>query len=87
MCDASGAIVLANAAARQYGASLGLQALVGLSLGTLLQGLRDTTGLRPLCTPAQQPRQLPTHSEGRDVQGRHFCCCANPLTAPALAGW
>ena len=85
--DARGAIVLANAAARQYGASVGLQALTGLPLATLLQGLRDATGRYPLFTPVQlHPSQLPTYSEGRDAQGRHLLLLCKPFDS-ASPGW
>lgn len=87
VCDASGAITLANAAARQYGASLHLPALVGLPLATLLQGLRDASGKHPLLAPTQlQPGQLPAHSEGRDAQGRSLLLLCKPFDN-ARPGW
>ena len=89
VCDASGAIVLANAAARQYGASVGQPALVGLPLATLLQGVRDASGKHPLWSPAQlHPRHLPAHSAGRDAQGRHLLLLCKPFdSASTSAGW
>lgn len=87
VCDTGGAIVLANAAARDYGASLGLPALPGLPLTHLLQGLRDASGRGPWRSGAPlHPHQLPAHSEGRDAQGRHLLVLCKPFNS-ARSGW
>ena len=98
VCDRSGQVLLANAAAHAYIESLGEPLQPGSDLVTLLVNLRsaaepDRQGNAPATiTPLlqrsdMQQARLPRQSEGRDAQGRHLMLLSQPFEAPPNSGW
>lgn len=88
VCDSQGRVLLANTLAQQYAASLGHQAIAGLSLPALLQGLNDRDSGAPLLTAdSLRAGQSPAQSEGDDRLGRSLLLLRKPLAAGTTTGW
>ncbi|MDR0227145.1 MAG: CHASE2 domain-containing protein [Burkholderiaceae bacterium] len=92
VCDRQGRVLLANAAAHAYAASLGHGLQPGDDLPRLLQGLQtpasDATPGRVLLTAqALAQGSLPASSEGSDAQDRHLMLLAQAFEAPPTQGW
>ena len=94
VCSPTGAVVLANAAARAYAASTGTATLQGQSAAEVLAQLRSSADQQPLLTAQTlQAGSVPAHSEGQDAQGRSLLLQCQPFAATdsahttSNAGW
>lgn len=90
VCDRQGRVLLANAAAHAYAASLGHALGPGDALPGLLQGLvcrSDSTHAPLLTIEALENGSLAPSSEGTDAQSRSLMLLTQPFEAPPTRGW
>lgn len=93
VCDAKGALLLANAAAHAYAQSLGTAIQPEDDVIALLSNLRSCgdddsgNGTALLTREGLQQKQLPKHAEGQDAQGRHLMLLSQAFETAATSGW